>query len=152
MKKITVQQFVADDGTVFDSESKAIAHESLQNRIKQVMLPLKIPADSTRLLDTHKGYWQHDLNAVYEAREGILQILREELEAAGHGDTYPALKNHGKDVHPLCIVGRIIDDRGGPLNDAWRQFCRIDPEGREWQQCYFAYTAPEKPAIPRLNP
>jgi len=153
--KIQSQTFyIAEDGDKFDSAEKCTAHENLVERIRKIMEPLKIPDDAAEKVSNHAGHWQHDIETVYAAREDILSICREQQKVAGNENLYPAFKHHGREVHPLSVVGRILDDIGGPLNDAWRRFAMIDPAGREWQQCFYAYTAgeSERVGIPCLNP
>lgn len=147
MKAIHITKYETSDGRQFDSPQDAESHETLTLRVREIMRPLDIPAAIQEKIDAHKGYYQHDIESVYAAREGILAICREEKM----DEHYPAFKHHGREVHPLSIVGRILDDHGGALNDGWRRFAKIDPQGREWQQCFYAYTQTPNDQ-PCLNP
>lgn len=134
MKAVT--RYKTNDGSLFDDEDKAIAHEALCDKIDAVMAPLPpVPEEVER----GKGWAQHDPEKVLTARDGILDICREQKL----DEHYPVFKNRGRDVHPMSVVGRILDDVGGPLNRAWSRFCRIDDQGREHQQPYFAINKPD---------
>lgn len=131
MKTITKYQSV--DGSEWDNMDSAVKRDELCARVKAAMQPLgKVPED----VEAGKGWLQHNVEVVNQAKDAILDICREE----GFADSYPVFKNPGRECHPFCIVGRILDDNGGPLSEAWSRFGRIDPQGREHQQGYYAYS------------
>lgn len=129
----SVIKFKADDGSEWSTEVAALKRDRLCARINQAMRPLG-PANP--LMRAGKGWVQHDLETVNRCKDAIVEICLEE----GLGKSFPVFNNKGRNIHPLSVAGRILDDYGGPLNEAWNRFCRIDPKGREHQQCYFAYT------------
>lgn len=131
MEKIT--KYKTTDGTEFTELVKAEEHEQLLLQIDRVMAPL---GDTPKEVKDGKGWVHHDLERVFDAREGILEICR----ARGYAKHYPAFNTHGKNTHPMSIIGRVLNDGGGPLDKAWGRFCRIDEQGREHQQPYYAYT------------
>jgi hypothetical protein len=133
----TILKYRADDGSEHNTESAAQERDALCAAVDTAMSPLAIPHDLQEHIERGKGWFQHDLATVHACREAILQICRDR----GFAEHYPAFNQHGRDVHPLSIIGRILSDSDGPLDVAWRRFCRIDQQGREHQQCYFAYTA-----------
>ena len=107
--------------------------DALCAKVDAVMAPL---GDVPQHVKDGKGWLQHNLETVNKAKDGILDLCRD----AGLDDDFPAFRNKGRDCHPLSIIGRILNDRGGPLDKAWNRFCRIDTQGREHQQPFFAYT------------
>jgi len=148
MKAIT--QFQSEDGKVFDSADKCGEHERLCIAVEQVMKPLEIPKEQSKGVSDGIGWYQHDINAVYAAREGILALARPK-----YAKSFPVFNTPGKDAHPLSVIGRILSDCTDwhdPIGNAWGRFAQIDEQGREHQQCYFAYTnGPEKEHV-CLNP
>ena len=126
----------ANDGTQHKTAAACIAHEATVERIAAVMAPLELSLQSKSRVQSGEGWVQHSLDTVHQCREGILQICRD----AGYAKSYPAFNAHGREAHPLSIIGRILNDNGGPLDVAWSRFARIDEQGREHQQPYFAYT------------
>jgi hypothetical protein len=131
MKAITKYQSI--DGSEFDTEQKAEARDALCVRVNVAMLAL---GDTPQDVQNGKGWLQHDLETVNLAKDAILDICR----AEGFAKNFTAFKSAGRECHSLSIIGRILDDCGGPLNEAWNRFARIDTQGREHQQCYYAYT------------
>ncbi len=136
MKQIT--KFKSNDGEEWLTKGQAIERDRLDAKVKKAMKPL---GDIPEGVSDGKGWLQHNLETVKKAKDDILDICRDE----GMDKSFPAFKSKGRDCHPLSIIGRILDDNGGPLNHAWSRFCRIDEKGREHQQPYFAYTSgPDK--------
>lgn len=132
MKAVT--RYQCSDGSEWAKIGNAQDREALCERVKAAMLPLgEVPQG---VLDG-QGWLQHDLETVNQVKDRILDICREEKLH----EHYKAFTHPGRDIHPVSIVGRILDDGGGPLSTAWNRFCRIDPQGREHQQPYYAYTS-----------
>ena len=128
----TVTKYQTTDGREWKSRDEAKKHEDLCLQVEEAMKPLgDIPEEVSR----GKGWIQHDLETVWQAREDILVICREQ----GYAEHYPAFNTPGREAHPLSVIGRVLNDNGGPLNSAWNRFMCIDPQGREHQQPYFAY-------------
>lgn len=101
----------------------------LEARVQAAMAPLGL----TPYLQSHQ-YVQHDVEACLQAKRNILAMVRERWSA----ETYPVLLNPDDAIHPMSILGRILCDSGGPLNDAWSRFTAMDfTNGREFEQPYF---------------
>ena len=129
----TIIKYKSNDGIEWDNQSDAEKRDALCMKVDAVMLPLgKVPEGVT----AGKGWLQHDLETINQAKDAILEICREQ----GYDKSYPSFKERGRNCHPLSFIGRVLDDNGGPLNTAWSRFARIDVQGREHQQCYYAYT------------
>lgn len=136
MKEIT--QFKSNDGSTWATVSEALKRDNLLSAVNLVMQPLgDVPEEVVK----GNGWLQHNPDTVTKAKQGILDLCKPDF-----AETWPVFNQPAQKVHPLSIVGRILDDAGGdPRSTAWGRFCRIDSEGREHQQCYYAYTAgPDK--------
>ena len=129
----TINKYQSTDGSEWNDHTKAIERDQLCARVDAAMFPLgEVPQG----VKDGRGWLQHKLETVNKAKDAILKICRKE----GFADNFKAFKSKGRECHPLSVIGRILNDNGGPLDVAWSRFARIDPEGREHQQCYFAYT------------
>lgn len=129
----SIIKYRSNDGSEHRTEEAALKRDVLHSQCVEIMAPLgEVPAGVT----DGKGWLQHDLETVNTCKDQVLELCRTE----GLDKHFPAFKNHGRDCHPMSIIGRILDDTGGPLSAAWSRFACIDPQGREHQQPYFAYT------------
>jgi hypothetical protein len=129
----TITKYRAKDGSEWGRAHEATKRDKLCDKIEKAMLPLgEVPKD----VRNGKGWLQHELETVFKAKDAILEICREE----GYQKHFKQFESKGRDCHPLSIIGRILNDFGGPLDIAWRRFARIDLIGREHEQCYYAYT------------
>lgn len=127
-----IVRFQSVDGSEWASKSDAAKRDALCWQIDAAMRPLgAIP----KAVKDGKGWLQHNLETVNKAKDAILKICRSE----GFVKSYPAFKSRGRDCHPFSIIGRILDDHGGPLSEAWARFACIDAQGREHQQPFYAY-------------
>lgn len=135
MKAITI--YVADDGSEHDSKSSAEKRDTLHRKVAKAMYPLHVPVGDSISIEAGKGWYQHNAATVVACRDAILDLCC----AEGLAKDFPVFKHRGVSVHPLSIIGRILGDMDGPLDDAWRRFCCIDQNGREFDQAYFAYYA-----------
>jgi hypothetical protein len=132
MNKIT--KYKSTDGSEWDTEAVCVERDELCAQVNEAMAPL---GDVPEGVNAGKGWLQHDPETVLQAKDAILEICREDKYLS----SLPAFSGPGRACHPLSIIGRILDDCGGPLGTAWNRFCRIDSQGREHQQCYYAYTS-----------
>ncbi len=121
------------DGAEIESEELAVKRDKLCEKVHKAMLPL---GDVPKGVSNGKGWLQHDLEKVNQAKDDILEICRED----GLGKSFEVFNNPGRKCHALSIIGRILDDTGGPIATAWNRFCRIDEKGMEHQQPFYAYT------------
>lgn len=131
-----ITKYQADDGSQWNNEEDALKRDALCKKVDAVMLPL---GKTPKGVKDGKGWMQHNPERVLRARDGILDICREQ------GFGHEVFKKRGRDCHPMSFIGRYLDDVGGPLNTAWQRFCRIDEHGREHQLPYFAYTSKPDP-------
>jgi hypothetical protein len=132
MKEIL--QYQTKDGRVFNTAEAARDHETLVARIEAIMAPL---GDTHPDVKDGKGWVQHDLETVNRAKDQIIHIGKEKGLFRAFDHIQRAL---GRELHPFSLAGRILDDHGGPLAHAWARFGRIDEQGREHQQPFYAYT------------
>lgn len=135
MKEIT--RYQANDGSTWSTVSEALTRDNLLAAVNIVMAPL---GDTPRAVEDGKGWLQHDLAVVTKAKQGILDLCKPQYAQA-----YPVFNEPAEKVHARSVIGRILSEDNGPLGDAWNRFTRIDLEGREHQQCYYAYTAGPAP-------
>lgn len=131
MKEIT--RYQADDGTVFDTEEKAIKHDTKSLSIKKIYKLLKpIPEDDGCKFANGAGYVQQDPLAVQEFKRQIM------LMGAVHHAKMAEWAKNPIEVHPQSIVGRILCDCDSLLYAAWSRVMCTDEKGREWGQPYYA--------------
>ncbi len=129
----TITKYKADDGTEWTEEAQAMRRDELVAKVAAVMEPLgTVP----KRVSDGEGWLQHDPAIVIAAKQGILDLCKPDF-----ANSFPQFNEPAAKVHPLSIIGRILDDcPDDPRSRAWNRFCRIDPEGREHQQPFFAYT------------
>jgi hypothetical protein len=132
-----VTKYKANDGSLWDSESAATERDELIKEVNAAMAPL---GERNEAMSDGKGWVQHQLETVLRAKDAIIGIVR-----ARKVIPEDVLQGRaGRAIHPFSIVGRYLDDRGGPLNSAWSRFMSIDEMGREHQQPYFAKNGPDR--------
>ena len=133
MKALIIHQ--ASDGTRFDDQHDCLKYEAQCDRIQGAMKLLRpIPKDDGCSFANGGGYIQQEKPAVLEAYGILLDVA---AEAVGQ-EIVMRIKNAGEFL-PQSIIGRYIDDSGHrALNSAWRRFCHMDGEWREWGQSYYA--------------
>ena len=127
-----ITKWVANDGSEWRALADAEARDKLVDAIADVMAPL---GRDRQLRDNQ--FIQHDPHSVLRCRVGILKLAAKEFPSFAIFRHEPL-----EVVHPMSAAGRILDDCGGPLCQAWNRFMRIDELGREWQQPYFAANPP----------
>lgn len=132
--------YTTADGTRFDTEEEAKAHEVLVAKINAAMAPL---GETPEAVEDGKGWLQHRPANVAKAKSTLCKLIAPQLEA-DWPHLAKAMRQTPQEVHPMSLVGRILSDFGGPLNNAWGRFGRIDGQGREHQQSYFALNGPGK--------
>ena len=135
MKAITRYQAV--DGTEFPTEHQCREYEQLRLLVAGVMSYLGTIPDEVK---DGKGWLQHDPETVVRCRVGIIRLCR----SMPQFDSFPVFRHEpAAEIHPNSSAGRILDDTGGPLSEAWYRFRCIDDQGREHQQPYFAINGPD---------
>ena len=140
-----ITKYVAKDGSEWKTSEEATSRELLCSAVAHVMNILPTPPPG---VEEGKGWYQHDLEDVNKAKDGIVEIC----VALGMDRNYPVFKYRGPDCHALSGVGRTLSEGPEPLAKAWNRFSRIDEQGREHQQCYFAYTSGPQSNHVCLNP
>jgi len=140
MKTEQVIQFVANDGKRFSQEDKCREYEQDCEAVAPyvAMLPHDRPSYGT--------YRQLDKDRLCEAKAGIWMAVQKK-----YGTSWPRfLEVSPAEAHPMRgPAGRILDDIGGPIADAWLSLMRFDFDtGREYDQPYYAIHPGE--AVPML--
>ena len=84
------------------------------------------------------GYYQHNINNVLKYKKILVKIVSELTK-------HPILlKYEPEKIHPMGIVGKIIDNTGNKfLICRWGKLCRIDETGKEWGSSYYAINPPK---------
>jgi len=135
MKEII--KYVAEDGSEHATKEAAERRESLQELVNDAMSPLALSPELQQAVSDGKGWVHHKRATVVRCQDAILDLC-DEFDIASN---FAAFQERGPQVHPLSIIGRVLSEVVDPLSKAWGRFGRIDQEGREHQQQYFAYTA-----------
>jgi hypothetical protein len=130
---------LAKDGTRFDSEADALAHESLLEKIAVALAPLgSTPGD----VADGNGWVQHSRDSFVAAKTALCALVAPAIED-GWPRAAAICRAAPIEVHPMGIVGRILSESRSPLGDAWNRFTRIDDKFREHQQPFYALHGPE---------
>jgi hypothetical protein len=144
MKSLTI--YTAEDGSRFDKEADCLMYESLCARVKLALAPLGREHDIASIT-----YWQHDPADVRQAWAAFIGICREEF-----GDSLEWLHTKKpEEIHPASYIGRLLSEDGRKcLSHAGYRFHTIDPEGREFDQPFWAYHRGDRSLSEhrRLNP
>jgi hypothetical protein len=130
-----VATYIANDGSRFDSEEACQEHEALVDKISKIMSPL----GKKREVGTYE-YIQHDLEVCFQVKDALYDLAKRTLNPK-NDSSYPVLNHEtsNREVYPLSIMGRILDDSNYALGCANNRLMSIDWEtGREYQQPYFA--------------
>jgi hypothetical protein len=134
MKKIQVTQYESCDGQKFETEKDCINYEYWFNKVTPILD--RIP--SIKIEGSY--YVQFDKEYLLQLKRELFYIVLEYL-----GKEWPEWKKFNPDeVHPMSIVGRVLDDYGGPVAEAWQKLEYFNFDlGRKYEQPYFALN-PEK--------
>jgi hypothetical protein len=144
----TVTRYVANDGSEWPTAKEADWRDA-EARVADEALEILGPRPDLLGFTNGNGYMQHDPSDVLKVRSYLVEAAK--LFVPGFSDIFA---RPIEDLHPHGIVGRILSDRGGPLDRAWSRLMCIDGEGREWGQPYFALNPGqgELVEIPRVPP
>lgn len=140
MKPVIVYQ--AENGRTFSSADACLTYEAMLVTLEQAMEPLgpyvEIPGDS---------YIQRTREDCFAVRSNLLAIAREQLP--DEGEYWDFLKRPDEEFHPHGAFDRLASHKICPeFWHCWGRLGRIDFETfREYQQRWYAETAPEKPSI-----
>lgn len=119
----------------------------ISEEVERALRPL-----GARPLLEWRQYRQHPVVAVDLVKHALVALA--ERESPAIREVMEKARAQGLtniDAHPFSIIGRILDDMGGPLNAAWGRLMCIDEQGREWPQPYFALH-PEDPDVVHAVP
>lgn len=133
--KVEFTKYRSSDGKLWDSEEAAIKRDALCDEIAVAMMPLGNQPDLG-----HGKWIQHTREDLFQARRNLWEIVKDH-----YGRSYPKwLEANADDVHPFSVVGRVLSDCGGPLDDAWGRLRRCNFENcREYDQAYYAMNPKE---------
>jgi len=139
MKTLTRMIYQAGDGTEFNVRHQCERYEAELAAVAPIMA--RLPKNDL----PHGKCKQHD-------REVLLQVKRDlfALVLAKMGREFPGWRKwNADDVHPMSIVGRVLDDYGGALAKAWSRlaFFNFD-NGREYDQPFYANHPDKAELIP----
>lgn len=129
MKEITL--YKSESGREFSTKKEALEEDDLYYRVKLVMDSVPEPPE-----DAHVRI-PVDKNLARDYKRKIILICREKFP------DWKELKHEPiDDIHPFSIIGGILDDFGGPLNDAWK-WLRNYHDGFLYEQPYYALNSKE---------
>ena len=130
MREETIKQYTSIDGHKFLDRNACQRYENELEQIQPILNELN-RCDNIKANE----YIQHDINDLLLIKRKIFTLVQHLYK-----DSFPHwLEWNGDDVHPMSIVGRVLDDNGGPIAKAWRQLSNYNFDlGREYQQPYFA--------------
>jgi len=131
-----VTRYQANDGTLFLTEEDAVKRDELLASIAQAMAPLGGTRD-----DMAAGWIQHAPINVFEAKRALLLLARP-IFAVNYPNIAKAIDTDPASVHPHSGVARILSEENTPISKAWDRLGRIDDEGREHSQSYYAMHGP----------
>ncbi len=147
MKSIT--KYEANDGSQWNTADKAIERDSL----------LIVLDEASRLLKPHpsdcnfEGYIQQNRESVLDYKRILMRIAKKYAYGTigKEGEERCIWDMDPKEVHPLSIAGRFIDDSNcQPLNSAWRRLCCMDDKFREFNQPFYVIN-PDKAVIKEIK-
>lgn len=127
--RVQITKYKTTDGTLFDYEADALGHEEQYLAVKPILDQMPMPK---------LAHGQH----VKVGKELLMQIRRDlwHVVLRFYGESRPKWKEWNADeVHPASIVGRVLDDYGGAVAEAWSRLLRFNFEhGTIHDQPYFA--------------
>lgn len=129
MKEVIKHLFVAKDGAEFTDKGECQKYEWLISSIEEIMLPL-----GKRPTLQNCQFFQHSKDVFLSVRDALVCCAAEECD-------HPEWEAKSNTIHQHSILGRILDDRGGPLRNAWYRLMCFSNDGKEWDQPFFAIEA-----------
>jgi hypothetical protein len=127
MKSITLYQAV--DGSNWPTPLAALERDALCSHVDAAMELLR-PRPSDPGFSNGDSFVQQESGPWLAAKQRIVDLA---FAVTGHG----VFAGIAEEIHPRSIAGRILDDTGGPLAQAWWRFSCIDDQYREWGQPWF---------------
>ena len=129
----TIQKYEANDGSVWDTETECLAHESLCERIRNVMKAFPpLPKNDGCSFANGGGYIQLSEPIVTKVREQLLDLIGEKVTHKW------VQESRGGKKHPSWVHRLLSDCEITPLSKAWYRICCVDDQWREWGQPYYA--------------
>jgi hypothetical protein len=130
-----VTRYEANDGSLFESETEATAHDAYLEEVKVVEAMLPARPDDGSQFENGAGYLQHTPEKVREFKRAVLMLAAKDdpdsefIEWAREPDR----------IRGMGIVGRSIDDGCDRyVGRLWHRVRCMDDRCREWGQPYFA--------------
>lgn len=131
-----VTKYEAIDGTQWATEQQAVRHENLVLTVKGIMV--KLP----ELDISGHNFYQHIPADVLSVQVTLAKLAFIAIGNDQDRHHYDAVINADKPMGLYSLIGRFLDDCGGPISRAWTRLMRIDSKFREWEQPYYAINTP----------
>lgn len=131
MKPITVYE--ADDGTRFNDPDTARARDLLCAEVRGVMSALGPSRDLGQ-----GEHYQHPIVVVVACRLAILRMAERLLPTLDMASLTRRIEADPTVTGVGTMGSRFIDELDGPVPRAWRRLCCIAPDGKEYNQQYYA--------------
>jgi hypothetical protein len=123
--------YIANDGTRFDTEPEAIAHDALIVEVDGVMAPL-----GPKVRIPHGQWVRRDAAVARTTQLALLRVAQRYTDHKWLAQTIETIER-GEKCHPSWAARIIGECCPGPVYSAWCRLWCIDAEGREWDQPYF---------------
>lgn len=137
-----VTLYRTSDGVRHETRKAAEAYEGLAAKVAAVMAPLgSWASNDVPAVSAGKGWVQHSEAAYRSAHRGLCKLTAPIVRH--HKELAAALIATPDDVHPMGIIGRVMEG-DGPIEDAWSRLRFIDSTFREHQQPYYAINGPRE--------
>lgn len=130
--------YIANDGSEWKTEEEALLRDSMFSRVENIMASLKpVPKDGN-----FEGYVQQYPSTIEEVKRRLLLVVLDSSWLAKDIRSCMAEKGWSQEeftrnVHAAWFC-RMLDGTRCPLSNAYYRLYRIDDQGREWNQPYFA--------------
>jgi hypothetical protein len=143
MEKITI--YKAADGTSFESPAACKGYEQLLRGIESIERNLRaVPPREGLGFENGEGYVQQPVEQYPHIQSAFLLLVHSYMGdwVREFVDSAKTLKIGEAGNH---VLGRILCEGGNrALNRFWTRLGRIDSQGREWGQLYYARYPKEK--------
>ena len=126
-----VVMYRSNDGHLCSTQGEALAYDeesSVACNIEALLKPAPLNL---------RGWIQQDPASVQLAKERVVKAVVAEF----HWETWYGFDTRPPEalVHPGSMASRVVSEKTGALSALWHRLSRIDSQGREWEQAYFAF-------------
>jgi len=135
-----IAKYQAKDGREFSDESSCAKHEQLLDKVEYI-LDRYLGRKQHPSVESNKGYFQHEASSVKAAWKETIELARPLFKSFNWANA------SSEEIHPMGVIGRIIDDSNSPIGKLHYRFMCIDDKYREWQQPYFAINPDKCPQV-----